>query len=236
MKSLDTEWIDLDVGHHFPDVGSTFATYAIRRRTTLNHETRFRVNDSEFSLLLDQDLFYLPADLCESSLGVHKKVMFSGLKKLQVEHDYVTCHNILLRRGDSLSKEQTAQHVFPVFHTNKQIWWSSIRQSFAGKKKVMWTRSGYTKPFYDAGKLGGTDMAYYVLVDSASEGRCLVHNLNTSLFSYIFATAKWSGFGNERVFASLPDLPRDRELSDLEMFDLFGLSRPEKKYVQDSVG
>ena len=37
----------------------------------------------------------------------------------------------------------------------------------------MWTRSGYTKIFYDKGTMGITDMGYYVLVDSDSEGEIL---------------------------------------------------------------
>lgn len=96
----------------------------------------------------------------------------------------------------------------------------------------MWTRSGYTKPFFDPGLLGGTDMAYYVLTESQAEGENLAHNLNLALIRYIFDTARWSGFGNERVFSALPDLPRDRQLDDLELFALFNLTQVEIEYVK----
>lgn len=59
--------------------------------------------------------------------------------------------------------------------------------------------------------------------------------MNRQLLHYIYRTAKWSGFGNERVFAGLPDLPRDRRLSDDEMFDLFGLIGEEVDYVRQSL-
>ena len=48
---------------------------------------------------------------------------------------------------------------------------------------------------------------------------------------YILKTAKWSGFGNEKVFTSLPNLPRDKKLSDEDIFNLFDLTEEEISYV-----
>lgn len=100
----------------------------------------------------------------------------------------------------------------------------------------MWSRSGYTKPFYDKGVYGGTDMTYYVLVPDDESGLNLLSNLNTKLMKYILQTAKWSGFGNEKVFRALPNLPMDCRLSDLEMYALFGLTEEERDYVENHVG
>ena len=146
-------------------------------------------------------------------------------------------HNIRrYGKQPTLVEEMTDKHRFPVFHTNRATWWSSIRQEWADELKVMWTRSGYTKPFYDAGVHGGTDMAYFVRVSTEAEGRALEANLRTPLMQYVFKTARWSGFGNERVFSGLPDLPRDRALSETEMYDYLGLTRKEVAYVQATVG
>ncbi len=236
MKENSTEWIDFDTDRYFPKIGSTFANYAVRKEPRNGARTEVFEADGAFQVALDDQLFYLPNDLCAESLSIHRKVIFESAPRLAVEHDYVTCHNILLRTGLSLSREKTETHVCPVFHTNRQTWWSSIRQDFANKKKVMWTRSGYTKPFYDAGKLGGTDMAYFVRVSSARAGKALAHNMNLKLIQYIFETAKWSGFGNERVFEALPSLPVDRCLSDGELYDHFGLTREEAEYVERRMG
>ena len=99
----------------------------------------------------------------------------------------------------------------------------------------MWSRSGYTKPFYDDGVLGGTDMVYYVIVDDKESGENLTHNLNSMLMRYILKTAKWSGFGNEKVFCSLPKLPTDRRMSDDDMFDHFNITEQERTYVRQIV-
>lgn len=134
----------------------------------------------------------------------------------------------------SVSKEKTDKHTHPILHTNSQVWYSSVKQSFAGKKKVMWSRSGYTKPFFDNGELGCTDMGYYILVNSKSEGKRLESYLNSKLMRYIFKTAKWSGFGNEKVFCSIPKIDLAKPQSDKDIFDVFDISKEEQSYI-DSV-
>lgn len=237
MKQNRTVRVRFDTGEHFPDVASTFSDYLIYKSASDDGATEFVVRGRErFSVRLGDEVFYLPTDLGPEALAIHRRVIFDPVDKLAVERDYVTCHNILLRRSDTLSKVETADHVHPVFHTNRQIWFSSVRQEWADSPKVMWTRSGYTTPFYDPGELGGTDMAYFVRVGSRERGDALAHNLNTMLFQYIFRTAKWSGFGNEKVFAALPDISVEPAMSDEEMFARFGLSVEEEAHVRATVG
>ncbi|OJV80169.1 MAG: hypothetical protein BGO37_01910 [Cellulomonas sp. 73-92] len=237
MAKHQTHVLRLETEHHFPDIASTFSDYWIEKSPNDARPTLVSIGDEHFKVELDDRVRYLPNDLSRLSLSIHSKVMFAGGPKLPVEWDYVTAHNI--RRYDnnpSLRENQDADHPYPVFHTNKSTWWSSIRQGWADHRKVMWTRSGYTKPFYDAGVLGGTDMVYYVRVATDAEGRALAHNLNSALFQYVYKTAKWSGFGNERVFAGLPQVPSDSCLTDDEMFALFSLTHEEVEYVRGTLG
>jgi len=232
MKENETQWMNLDTAKYFEGVGSSFADYAIRKAPNPHTSTRVTREGRTFKVELNANVMYLPNDLCDLSLSIHRKVIFEPKAKLPVERDYVMCHNIRLKRDGTLSREQTATHVHPVFHTNRQTWWSSLRQDWADDLKVMWTRSGYTLPFFDLGRLGGTDMVYFVRVPSKAAGERLSSHLNSKLFQYIFKTAKWSGFGNERVFDALPVLPLNRAMTDGDLYDLFDLTAEEVKYVE----
>ena len=53
---------------------------------------------------------------------------------------------------------------------------------------------------------------------------------------YLFKTAKWSGFGNEKVFCALPNLPTDCAMSNLQMYELFNLTKEEQSYVESYMG
>ena len=132
----------------------------------------------------------------------------------------------------TVSKTETTKHVYPLLHTNRQIWYSSIKQDFHDKRKVMWSRSGYTKPFYDDGNLGCTDMGYYILVNSRTEGENLAHNLNLRLFKYVLKTAKWSGFGNELVFTNMPKIPTTKKFTNQEMYNMFNITNSEIEYIE----
>jgi len=232
MKHFRTLVLRLDTESFFPDVGSSFSDYLIQKVPTGSFATQIFTRSDSFEVILDAGIQYLPNDLSRLAMSIHDKVMFRDRPKLKVEWDYVTCHNIRRKSASpTLTEEQSPSFPFPVFHTNRSTWWSSIRQEWATVPKVMWSRSGYTKPFFDGGVLGGTDMAYFVRVDGEAQGLHLAHNLNLLLMRYIYKTAKWSGFGNERVFASLPALPTDRALADAELFDLFALTPEEVSYV-----
>ena len=236
IKERQTEFINFDTETYFPKVGSSFAHYVIRNAPRpQDHATIIVAKGNKFEHELHEEIIYLPNVLEAADFGIHEKVMFRPRTRLDVRWDYVTCHNIRIHDSDSLSRERSLKHNCPVLHTNKQIWWSSKQQEFAAKKKVMWSRSGYTKPFYDRGQLGGTDMAYYVLVPTAKAGVRLEKILNLSLFRYIYTTAKWSGFGNERVFRLLPGVPDDVEPSDSGVFEYFELTQEEVSRVLEIV-
>ncbi len=236
MEENQTNVLRFSTEHHFPEVASTFADYWIVKKENDPTSTTVLKGAENFNIELDKSMLYLPNDLGQLSMAIHSKVMFADRPQLKVEWDYVACHNI--RRygpSPSLVEQPSPDHSHPIFHTNNTTWWSSVRQDWADALKVMWTRSGYTKPFFDAGVHGGTDMVYYVRIHSAAEGEALAANLNSLLLQYIYRTAKWCGFGNERVFAGLPDLPRDRILTDAEMFAHFGLTDEEVNYVRESL-
>jgi len=233
FKESEIEYINLDTGEYFPKVGSSFSDFLLSKGSNNTRETRIIKDNKEIKLKIDNSLLYFPNDVNLTSLSIHSKAMFSQKNKLPVCWDYVTCHNILLKRSDTLSKTKTKKHVYPVFHTNKQVWWSSVQQGFSNQKKVLWTRSGYTKPFYDAGKYGTTDMGYYVLCSSEAEGERVAKVLNSKLFQYIFTTAKWSGFGNEIVFTNLPDVRLLQGTSDSYIYQWFNLSKDEIKYIEN---
>ena len=84
----------------------------------LNLEKTKIVNDrGVFKKKIDSDIFYLPNDFCEESLSIHSKVIFNREDRLEVLYDYVTCHNVLIHRNDTISKTETDKHIYPIFHT-----------------------------------------------------------------------------------------------------------------------
>ena len=165
--------IFFDQEEFFPKVNTTICWYIIENSDYKGNKTN--IND-KYQINIDKEMLYIPKNFSNDSYNIHRKVMFLPKEKCKVERDYVTAHNIILKRekdDPSLSKTKTDKHIYPVFHTNRQVWYSKILQPFATKNKVMWTRSGYTKPFFDEGTMGVTDMGYYILVPNKKAGKNL---------------------------------------------------------------
>lgn len=235
MKEKNVLQIHFNQRHHFPNIGSTISWYLIENKQSNNMcliNGNYKLNLSE--------LVYIPQDPCGESISIHEKVMFVNNGKIDMKYDYVNCHNNILLKAkrnkthSTLSKIKTTTHLNPVFHTNKQIWYSEIKQDILNKKKVLFSRSGYTKFIYDKGEYGVTDLGYYVLVNSDEEGNNLVHNLSSKLFNYILKSAKWSGFGNEKVFELLPNF-RGKKFTDQELYSHFKLTEEEITYLESKV-
>lgn len=242
MREYETQVLRYDTEPHFRATalkpGSTFSDYAIRKRPTGDTVTRVHTAKQDFSMVLDETVWYLPNDLSPMSIGIHEKVIFLHPNKLPIEWDYVTCHNINRFAHRSKYKKVTLSEIedpaFPyaAYHTSNSCWWSSVEPECLRVPKVVWSRSGYMKPVPDSGEYGVTDMSYFVRVNDFDEAENLAHNLSLNLIKYVSQSAKWSGFGNERVFAALPNLPRDKKLSDGELYSLFSLTAEEVEYVE----
>lgn len=276
FKDKEVKSINLDTRKHFPDIGSTFSHYHIVNSPSSNQTSIIKDNDS-FTFMIDDRVLYFPNDFNDISMRIHNKVMFTNHDKLDINYDYVTCHNVIRhghklhqrkidKKADTLkncsdvkkaqkitgdiisliaqkatiditiSENKTVKHIYPVHHTNNKTWYSSIKQDFADENKVMWSRSGYTKTFYDKGTLGCTDMGYYILVDSDNEGENLNDFLSSDLMAYIFKTAKWSGFGNEIVFSNLPKMDLSKCSTQQDYYNLFGISQVEIDYINVVIG
>jgi len=231
LKEKNTTDIYFNQEQYFPDIASSISWYIIENKESkniTNINNKLNINLSNF--------LYLPQNICTESLSIHKKVVFDTINKLDIHKDYVTCHNALLKNNNSsLSKIKTQTHIYPVFHTNKQTWYSSILQPFAHKKKVLWTRSGYQKPFYSSETLGVTDLSYFIFVDNDNEGKYYEKYLNSELLHYIFKSAKWSGFGNDKVFYALPDVVNknlNESLTDIDIYKLFNITPDEIEFIK----
>ena len=94
IKEYELSELNLDTDKYFPNVGSTFSHYKnIKRKNNL--PTSVTKSGNKFSMTLDDDVFYIPNDVCSESMSIHSKVMFGNEDVFSLHHDYVTCHNVI---------------------------------------------------------------------------------------------------------------------------------------------
>jgi len=223
-------WIDANtVDQHFPQIGSTFSAFVIKNApvTTSTKITDKSGATIEVSL---QNVPYFPALLSAVSLSILGKTTYAPNPKLCVKASY----ELHSDRKHLLSKTVDDKHIYRVFHTNAQEWYSSQQHSAHTLKKVVFSRSGSIQPKYDA-NCGVTEAGFYIEVGSEQEGVRLVGVLNSKLYQFITKISKWSGFNVQPVLMLLPSVPLTALWTDAQLYKHFKLTQEEIDLIEATV-
>ena len=222
FKDNSLIWVDIEVGKYFT-VGSSFTAWVMQK----NKNTQSVSIDG---LTVDiTKLQYLPRNFAKT-YPIHDKVINSTDPKLSIHCD-TSCHSDHKHKNFSDTKDTT--YKYTTFHTNAQTKFCKKQSKDFFKSKIIWTTSGYFKPFFSAGNLGTSEVCQYILTDSA-EAQNILSYLDSKLYKFIVNTGKWSGFLNGKVLASLPELA-SKIWTDQELYQHFGLTQEEIDYVEASV-
>lgn len=227
FKSHHMSFVNTNIKHYFPGVGSTFC-YWIASPDVVDKVTTVDA--------VDVDLRTAPYVVPGELLSIHSKVVFNTATKFVVASDQQTAYTLKLTRGSpDLSKVKTDTCMYPIFHTNAQTLYCANKTKNFDDAKVMFSDSGYFRPRYDAGMTGSSQRCYYILVTNESEGTVLVDVLSSRLYQFIVNTAKWSGFSDLTVLRSLPAVDLTRSWTDGELYEHFNLTPEEIKLIEETV-
>jgi hypothetical protein len=196
-------------------------------------------NTSLNQALLVRD--YLPYLLTNDCLIILDKIINMEVKRLHIFHspDNRSDKKHVLNRQKKETMEQykaralASDHIYPMQATSVQVVYSSKECKNQKDKKVMMSRSGYLKPFYDNGVLGVGGDCFACLVKDEDEGQRIIKLLNSKLYTFYIETNKWSGFHNKEVLQDLPYI--DIEVMDKTMYKLFGITKEESKLIESSI-
>ena len=220
FKDNSLIWVSTDVSKYFT-VGSSFTAWILQK----NQNTKTVTIDGLTVNL--NTLNYLPRDFSKT-YPIHDKVINSTTPKLEVLCDS-TCHSD--HKQGKLSDIADAVFKYKTWHTNAQTRFSKIKSKDFNKHKIVWTLSGYFKPFYDDGNIGTTEVCQYLLVKDQAEADNVLSYLNSKLYNFLIITGKWSGFLNGKLICSLPKLA-NKKWTDEAIYKHFNLTQEEIDYVE----
>jgi len=223
FKDNSLTWVSTDVSKYFT-VGSSFTAWILQK----NQSTKTVTIDGLTVNL--NTLNYLPRDFA-NTYPVHNKVVNSAGTRLAVLCD-TTCHSD--HKHGKLSDTKDAVFKYKTWHTNAQTRFSKIKSKDFNNKKIVWTLSGYFKPFYDDGNIGTTEVCQYILVKDQVEAENILSYLNSKLYNFLIVTGKWSGFLNGKLICSLPKLA-NKKWTNNAIYKHFGLTQEEIDYVEANV-
>lgn len=221
------QWVNTDVRKHFSGVGSTFTAWVLRNNN--------QGGMSEFlpaNVQIDvRKIPYIPSDI--TSFSIHAKTTLANNTKLDALPG-LSGMSPEKNKGTS-STTKSSSTPYKVFHTYATSHYMPRMASHHTTKKVVWSISGYMKPFYDDGDLSVDSAGVFIEVSCSANGSNLVGVLNSKLYQYLTTTAKWSGFQSMKVLKSLPAVDLTRSWTDAELYAHFNLTQDEIDLIEATV-
>lgn len=184
---------------------------------------------------------FVPYNLNGEIISILEKTILSTtVKKYPVEHG---TYKRRIKNSELVSIELNDIFKYPFVTTSakysKGIYaYTKIPSDFQFDKKVIWSNSGYNKPFYDDGKFGLGDHAAAILVDSEKEAENLIWMLTESkLIKFLQKLKVGSGYfmGISLIQNLIPQIKYLEKCADEDLYMYFNLSNDEIELIEKAV-
>lgn len=242
-------YINLEECSKYFNVGSKFMYYLIQKNDCINENLQIvcKYNNIIYDTTINQKLLirnYLPYLLTNDCLNILNLIKNKDVEKLSIFHspDNRSDKNHVLDKKYTESYEQYKErshvsgHIYPMQATSVQIVYSSKKCKNQDDKKVLMSRSGYLKPFYDDGVIGIGGDCFACLVNNEIEGQKIIKLLNSKLYNFYIETNKWSGFHNKEVLQDLPNIINELdEINDESIYKYFKITEDDIKLIEKSI-
>jgi len=228
LAKNNTTYINLSnsLGKHFAGVGSTFSYYIVQH-APYGGSTLVELNDgTQITVDLRQ---YDSLPTINNALAYSINLKYSAKITGKVIAGQLQSKNII-----KYSETQDNMFTYPVYHTpakGERYWYTNVPHPNLNDHKVMISLSGKYQPKPDYGTMGFTDMCLAYIVKDGETVDSAHSVINSKLFHFIMACNKWSGFNNKEVIRNFALPPLNHVYNDDEVYNYFGLTDDEKKFV-----
>ena len=176
--------VNLNVGKHFPNVGSTFSYFVFDKNGNPEQETSIVYSNGEEGKFVYSEVDFIPLTPVEKPICPVKFTLFNNGKELGGWR--VGCKKIV-ENGKYLIANTSAQYKKGEYLTSNE------KHPLHGVRKVIVSNSGYSAPFYDEGEFGIGHHSRALIVKNAEEGQKLVDFINSKEFEDYSKTKPSSG-------------------------------------------
>jgi hypothetical protein len=242
-------YINLEECSKYFNVGSKFIYYLIQKNSNKNNNVEIicKYNNNHYTTKLNQKLLirdYLPYLLTIECLNILDIIKNNYNDKLQIFHspdnrsDKKHVLNKLKKENNEDYKKRALKngYIYQMQATSVQVVYSSNKCKNQNDKKVLMSRSGYLKPFYDNGLIGIGGDCFACLVKDENGGHKIIKLLNSKLYTFFIEINKWSGFHNKEVLQDLPNIINEiDDINDDAIYEYFKITNEQIKFIESSI-
>ena len=219
---------------YFPNIGSLFIYYILQKKNIVNENLEIicKYNNINHTSIINQqllnDMIYIPYLLTNMSINICKKIR-------DIENKLKIFNQMIFdKRSPYVSSIKTDEFKHPIQATGVQVVYSSKSCKNQYNKKVLMSRSGYLRPFYDNGVIGIGSDCFSCLVNNEEDGNYIIKLLESILYTFYININKWSGFHHIKVLQDLPYI-EIKNIDDEKIYKYFKLNAEEINFVESII-
>jgi 16S rRNA G966 N2-methylase RsmD len=226
---------------YFSHVGVDFSI-VIGKKTTKKIPITLK-HDSNVIIIDNLGKKIIPKTAKKEIIGIFDKLFNNNEKFFKLLQNNNSSFVSDTRKWVHISKEQSQQHVYPLCNTSSQYnkgqyLWSSVPHEFQNVSKVIFSDSGYSRPFYDEGVYGLSSHSFGIESDLEYSEKVIFY-LNSKTLNKILTY-----MGNSGAESQLSVIKNMIPLINLEKINLgdesslvnnitflYGLTNEEKEFL-----
>jgi hypothetical protein len=218
---------------HYPGVGSFFSYY-VYSKEPYQGQTDMVVKNingtiDNFSCNLDSTLVSVfPRDLSKIGLSIINKSLC--VPPIGVQNN-TYCHGV---RKDSWRYQQTEPFIYPVRKNMSETIYFNYQHPDQNKLKVFIPTSSYFRNMFISTDAPSQSFCYFNVPDGF-DANVVMHNLNNKLFDYLNECFRYSNWNSVNLLRLLPTIPLDVELTDLDVYEIVGLTLDEINHINEII-
>ena len=191
---------------------------------------------------INQNIKFIPLNINDTIFNILNKTLLNNNKKIKIYSNPDLRFTTDTRRFKYMSFKKTKIHKYPSVNTSaqytkKQYIWSSIPHPYQYQAKIIYSDSGYARPFYDKGKFGLNSHAHAIFIENQKQADNLIFYFNSKLVKYLESLIPTSGFatGITKIINYLPEINISRSWTNQELYEYFNLTQEEIKYIESQI-
>lgn len=220
---------------HFPGIGSSFSYYVMCKRPYQHHTqiVNKEIDGTIVTTVLDLDDVLcgaIPRNMSVEAVSIIKKVLHSGHPKLGIINA-CTHHNV---KRDSWKKTQEGTFIYPIQNTPTSVYFYDYPHPDQGVLKVAIPTSTYYRNMILTTH-GVTQGLCYFNVPSNVNENIVLSNMKNKTFDFVNECFRYSNWNSVPVLRSLPTIPFDRRMDDMEIYSYFKLTNTEIDEIERNI-
>jgi site-specific DNA-methyltransferase (adenine-specific) len=222
-----------NVNKYFPGVGVTFSWFALHKKT-LYQDTKIKTSNGVVDLDF-RNFSFLPQDISEVSLSVYKKI-FSKKSFNVVSFDRQKDAN----KHDISSGTHNIKHWVLDTGTTMQVAYLPYDKTpeFSKKKKILFPIRKFSDKnmvHIDLVGMPVLQQGFYIELPERSTQATVKSVVNSKLYKFIMISIHPTGFLKTNIIKSIPEIDLSKTWTDQEIYEHFGLTEEEIKYIEATV-